>query len=612
MLPVETDVANLLEAGYVKLRPWTKTWADELNSALKVGPAGEDKVIHRLWPKFDEKRSSSRPGTSTSSIAHDGEDEAQARKDRALDTAAEIIDASTGLNASDDNKAAGKNQYGIDGRPKAYQRSGVLYLNKEEAYVIRPNMMPTASYGPYRDLSKGKQRIGLAVVRGFDQRRWEVLHPLPDAKSSKKVYSGIPSSISEQPSIPENRHVTDLLLVIHGIGQKLSERIESYNFTYAINSFRREFNVQLASAAVKPHLRKKMGSIMVLPVNWRSTLSFEEGGYQDDLSSSHGNPFSLKDITPDSLHNVRNIVSDVMLDVPYYLSSHHQPRILKAVVEEANRIYALWRTHNPGFDRWGRVHILAHSLGSVMAVDILSKQPTHVDPTQDFVQTHDHPEHFLFNTSNLFMAGSPAGFFLLLKKVALRPRTGYEKARSTQNDTDEGVGAETGTYGCLAVENIYNVLNPYDPVSYRLNAAVDTTYAASLKTAIIPSAARSWFSFGGPASNGYNRAASFRKERPNAAQRLPSTVELETHNFTKEEIAEKRAYLLNDNGQIDFFLRYGGGPLEIQYLTMLGAHSSYWTSNDFIRFLVIEIGREPGREEALDALKATKKKGYAS
>jgi hypothetical protein len=61
--------------------------------------------------------------------------------------------------------------------------------------------------------------------------------------------------------------VTDLVLVIHGIGQKLSERIETYHFTHAINAFRREVNVELGTSEVKRHLREDMGGIMVLPVS---------------------------------------------------------------------------------------------------------------------------------------------------------------------------------------------------------------------------------------------------------------------------------------------------------------------------------------------------------
>ena len=51
MYPVEANVANQLEIGYRDLRPWSQTWNDELNSAVEVGAAGEDKISHRLWPK---------------------------------------------------------------------------------------------------------------------------------------------------------------------------------------------------------------------------------------------------------------------------------------------------------------------------------------------------------------------------------------------------------------------------------------------------------------------------------------------------------------------------------------------------------------------------------
>lgn len=94
------------------------------------------------------------------------------------------------------------------------------------------------------------------------------------------------------------------------------------------------------------------------------------------------------------------------------------------------------------------------------------------------------------------------------------------------------------------------------------------------------------------------------------ASKLPSNVEMETHDFTREEIAEKRMFLLNDNGQIDYYLSGGGGPLNIQYLNMLSAHSSYWTLTDFVRFLVVEIARKQGRDGTLIGLRAEKKKGY--
>ena len=64
MLPVEPEIANLLESGYIQMQPWTETWKDELDSAVEVGAAGEEKVLFKLWP--EKKKQISRPGTARS------------------------------------------------------------------------------------------------------------------------------------------------------------------------------------------------------------------------------------------------------------------------------------------------------------------------------------------------------------------------------------------------------------------------------------------------------------------------------------------------------------------------------------------------------------------
>lgn len=303
-----------------------------------------------------------------------------------------------------------------------------------------------------------------------------------------------------------------------------------------------------------------------------------------------------------------------MLDIPYYLS-HHKRKMIEAVIKEANRVFRLWIKHNPGFEEYGRTHLIAHSLGSVMALDILSNQPTRL-PTQNDLGSNPSSTMFEFDTTNIFFCGSPAGFFMLLNKAPLLPRKGRDKPDADGADLSASVAGESGTYGCLAVDNLYNIMHYNDPIAYRLNACVDVNYAASLQPASVPSASASWMqSFSAvfrskpvaainPASKDFGNFSA----RPTAVK-MPSTVEMETHNFSKEEIAEKRMYLLNDNGQIDYTLHSGGGPLEIQYLNMLSAHSSYWILQDFVRFIVVEIGRKEGRGETLGAMRAVKRRG---
>ena len=554
-----------------------------------------------------------------------------------------LIDQASGVDGPD-NKAAGETKFGRDGNARQYRQTGVVYANIKDAYILRPSLQPSHYYGrrPLASYIRRGRSIGIHVVRGFDQGVWDKLYPPKRSALAAKAREGVSSS-QDGASLAQRRlhdpaladakapEVTDLVLVIHGIGQKLSEKVESYNFTHAINAFRREVNVERGSNTMKAQSRPDLGGVMVLPVsifipiirveinelqvNWRLTLSFEDGGYREDGEDVALNEYTLKDITPEGLRSVRSIVSDVMLDIPYYLSQEHSPKMIAAVVREANRIHRLWCTNNPGFEKWGRVHLLAHSLGSVMAVDILSRQATRVPGHLKSPSTpvEDLPvDHFAFDVTDLFTIGSPSGFFLLLKRASLLPRKDREKEGADgYSAATPGVSGEQGTYGCLAVDNIYNIINPYDPVAYHMNACVDAAYATALKPAWLPSSASSLFAMGNPFKSSSSSSSAAQQAAKSPVPRLPSNVELETHDFTREEIAETRAYLLNDNGQIDWLMRYGGGALDIQYLTMLGAHSSYWLSRDLVRMLVQEIGRRPGREGTLFAMRAVKKPAVA-
>lgn len=622
MLPVEPNVANQLEEGYEYIKPWTLTYQDELKSCLEVGPEAELKLTHRLWPADTSSDDSSRPTTSRSRMSilktetSNLGPEDQKRKNA-------IIIAS-----KPENRAAGVlSTQAVDegGQPaRLHAKSSVIYASARDAQILRPNQIPSVARGrrPLTSIKKGRP-VGIPVVRGFDYKSWEKSNPpskrqqnAAKARAAAEAVRTTGPGGDRRPSCgawlmeTQQPRVTDLVLVIHGIGQKLSERVESFHFTHAINAFRRMMNVELEAEAVKPLLRDDLGSVMVLPINWRSTLQLDDGGpdpHPNRRDDSSKNQFALKDITAESIPAVRNLISDVMLDIPYYLS-HHKSKMIEAVVREANRVYRLWVKNNPGFEDYGDVHLIAHSLGTVMALDILSNQPTEL-PSPIDVNLPLRTDIFEFDTKNLFFCGSPAGFFLLLNKSSLLPRKGRAKPDTNGDDLSRGVAGEVGTYGCLAVDNVYNIMHYNDPIAYGLNATVDVNYAASLAPASVPSATATWLQsftsvFRKPASS-LNPSAQV--SRPSAV-RMPSTVELETHNFSKEEIAEKRMYLLNDNGQIDYTLHSGGGPLEIQYLNMLSAHSSYWVLKDFVRFLVVEIGRRQGRGETVGVVRAVKRK----
>ena len=514
-----------------------------------------------------------------------------------------------------------------------YWDSKVIFANDRDAQILRPSQLPspgtllTPARRPLGPIHRGKI-IGIPVIRGFDHKLWGKLYPADQSKVVLQARAGAKASRSGTAAtqgpldvcpacaaVKNRPKVTDLILVIHGIGQKLSERVESFNFTHSINSLRRQINVELGSGALRDRLREDLGGIMVLPVNWRSTVSLDDE-HDDEVKRNAGkNEFGLKDITAPAIPAVRNLISDVLLDIPYYFSVDHKPKMIAAVVKEANRIYRRWCLNNPDFADTGRVHLIAHSLGSVMAVDILSHQPTQLPTTVDLTSKHIPDDMFEFDTKSLFFCGSPTGFFLLLNKASLIPRKGREKPGSDTNDAlSIGHEGEARTWGCMAVDNVYNIMHKNDPIAYRLNACVSVSYSNSLLPATVPNWSAGWLqslssSIGlGDATGVALPAAQLDTPRRRPANpKLPSTMELETHNFSEEEIAEKKMYRLNDNGQIDYYLSTGGGPLEIQYWNMLGAHSSYWELREFVRFIVVEVGRKFGRENTFGACRAVKK-----
>jgi len=166
--------------------------------------------------------------------------------------------------------------------------------------------------------------------------------------------------------------------------------------------------------------------------------------------------FSLQDIEPPTIPAVRSIISDVMFDIPFYMS-HHKASMIEALIVAANGVYRKWCANNPGFAEEGRVHIIAHSLGSAMSIEVLSRRQPAVVPGLDMANPspRPQPQYFEFNTTNLFLLGSPAGFFLLLEQGKLLPRRGRAKPGADPRDTDaDEIVGELGTFGCLAVDNV--------------------------------------------------------------------------------------------------------------------------------------------------------------
>jgi hypothetical protein len=153
---------------------------------------------------------------------------------------------------------------------------------------------------------------------------------------------------------------TDLILVVHGIGQNLATQYESFNFIYASNQLRQVLRKQSLDPALSSVMRNRR--IQILPVQWRANLKLESETSGQNAQFEKENVFTIKDITiGKSIPYVRELTNSVLLDIPLFMSDH-KSKMIEAVCQQANGLYRLWVARHPEFENYGRVHVIGHSV----------------------------------------------------------------------------------------------------------------------------------------------------------------------------------------------------------------------------------------------------------
>ncbi|KAJ1021114.1 hypothetical protein NDA16_003900 [Ustilago loliicola] len=312
----------------------------------------------------------------------------------------------------------------------------------------------------------------------------------------------------------ESERPPELLLAIHGIGQRLAGEWKSFDFTLAINTFRALLQTRIDTAKTPSEIggRGLNGladnrRMQILPIHWQTgfhQMEEDDERWADHDSDAEDPDSMLYDngvelemdhiFGDDGIPIVRTLVKDVLMDIPMYLSQH-KAHVLRSAMLQANRQYRLFVKRNPEFEaKKGRVHIVAHSLGTVISADLLSQQPNFVPPVKDLSRDEIHQaegRHLLFNTHSFFAVGAPVALFFVLHRAQLIARSGLVRSSRFVQDEPGITLAREGKYGCLAVTNFYNIWNQYDPVATRASPCVDVQYAKLLKPVPLSKAIRS-------------------------------------------------------------------------------------------------------------------------
>ncbi|KAJ6261105.1 hypothetical protein Dda_3770 [Drechslerella dactyloides] len=298
-----------------------------------------------------------------------------------------------------------------------------------------------------------------------------------------------------------DRVVEHLILVTHGIGQRLSLRMESINFIHDVNVFRKtlkdvygasldiqHLNAQLDNAPkncriqVLPHLLnfpKEALRAHRLNSGYATAQREHDLGDPDDDSIYDSYP-ALDDITIEGVPAVRSLITDLALDILLYQSAYRE-HIARIVVRESNRIYELFKKRNPGWN--GRVSLCGHSLGSAIYFDILCREG---------FKGKQVGEGLKFRCDSFFAFGSPIGLFQMLEGKSITARTPMSKVVMMDNESQGpattppevrmdyfGPMETPGGNGVLDINvssplcgQLYNIFHPTDPISYRMEPLV--------------------------------------------------------------------------------------------------------------------------------------------
>ncbi|ORX43762.1 DDHD-domain-containing protein [Piromyces finnis] len=310
----------------------------------------------------------------------------------------------------------------------------------------------------------------------------------------------------------------------------------------------------------------------------------------------------MEDILLESIPIVRKVVTDLALDVLFYMTPRHYQQMITILSNEFNRLYKLFKKHHPDFN--GKVSLFGHSLGSQLCFDILCHQIPEVLNTEkvDIVnynrlspyggEANYKFKQLDFPVENFFGVGSPVGLFTILSDRCIR-------FFDWKNPTKEGLTSNDVLVPI--VKNWFNIFHPSDPVAHRIEPLVlkkseyEKNDGETFKPNPIP------YSKGGLTGTvrefqGIQKDLTLKGMRLfgnvyNVVQALiPNNDKSKSEeSLTEKEFDNRDLKNININGRLDYAIQ--AQILDNQYLAAIPAHSSYWNDQDTIAFVLAELYR---------------------
>ncbi|GKY93293.1 S23-interacting protein [Mayamaea pseudoterrestris] len=427
--------------------------------------------------------------------------------------------------------------------------------------------------------------------------------------------------------------IDHLVLIVHGIGEMLRSidvfGLSLPNLSSIVDccAYLRKNHLEVQDAhftemypSADEGTRSATGRVEYLPIEWHEAFSILSQRLRP--SESNGLPqrkaphVMLKDITPRTIPNLRDFANDTLMDVLYFMSPEHHDIIIDVVTNEMNVVVDKFRRLS-GFN--GRISVIGHSLGSIIAWDMLANQiprgmrgvasdesfdtvsgtyspalnidrrapyvcaPEVTDPP--LASLSDYPP-LSFTVDNFFLLGSPVAVFLMIRNQ-----------RKPLSD-------DFYLKGC---RRVYNIYHPYDPVAYRIEPCIDPRNADVEATIM-----KHW---NGGFRVQYQTKRLWRKLVDTTWKAQHSVVEMfeasmagmglvdtavsedtddEDMSASDTSYDDTRMHRvvtgqLNQGRRVDYMMQEREIENANEYVAALAAHSSYWTEKDLSLFVARQI-----------------------
>ena len=308
--------------------------------------------------------------------------------------------------------------------------------------------------------------------------------------------------------------------------------MESINFIHDVNILRKtlkgvyETSPDLQALNAEVDSLPKNCRVQVLPVVWRHLLDFPKQSFKqnererdltdEDAFGEDDEYPSLENITVEGVPAIRNLITDLALDILLYQSAYRE-HIAGIVQRECNRVYELFIQRNPSFN--GKVSMVGHSLGSAILFDILCHQKD-VSLTPQGIYRHRQPGSrsgmaknlettdlgLKFEVEDFFCLGSPLGLYQMLKgrRIAARrtikgmvpqspinpdslddPFLGAPSTQTSNANNGREGDILSITVSSPKCQQLYNIFHPADPIAYRIEPLISRAMS-SMKPQVLP------------------------------------------------------------------------------------------------------------------------------